>query len=1190
MKKKNIIALALFVSLLLCCLAACAGTSRPFTSFKLEAEPSQTEWVTGESCTVSIIEDSGSPDKYAAYIKVGTGSYSKLNDSVTAASDIVVEFSDAGNVSLKVVPVVSGAEQEAKARTMTFVVRSSDITVQDIVIKNNVVDLYTGKSAYDLTALEVEYAPEDAGTKKYTYDKDALQTENLVIQNNMIVARKYISGAEPYVLPVYCPENHDAKANLYIRICAGPAKGDLTNFFVGYVEREYTLGDTVSFQCVAFPNMKDADKYEIYRKKGGDYEKLSDSDFEIVVRGGQIYYDVKVTESGSVMDLRFNAVIDGFEDTSVFSYAKVDLLAADVVPTEIGVVNANDGAITLCNDESKTLVLSFLPLDANLTDVVYSYLEDAEDYVTVSANGVVSAVGLATPPNKPAVIRITSAADDDVFYDLSVYVLNLLESEVAIELVTGSGEYTQTLGATSDIVMKLTGLDAYEHTRLWTVEGKVVSQSNTAPCRINLADHFDNYLQAAVYEGKLEITLTESGIVIERFFTITIQGLIEMEPVASSVSVGGSLALDYTVPDTYTVDWEVYNYETGKKSSDTVAGDEYIPSESGTYYLKAIVKNAGGAKVEEMLTDTFTVIDYTSHEIYSLTVNGYKSGAGEYDYMPVIKWNPLGKVSGYAVEISSGGKSKTFLSDDQTYADAFTDSSFKIPESEADIAGLTKAFSYRVKTGAGNRFTGWKSFSPVDLSVVGSYIEGKTGQNTLTAAELTTVGNFYFTNMKEAADVLNYMLVFRPSQFVSGTKITFDVYFGFNYDLLENKADYETGGAITSDKTDAVLANAEKIIRAVVSAYGKTDTGSFSMSKTGVGITLEFDVANGITVPTKESIDSDFTKVPGQTHYTENVQARATFPVDARTNAISVTNSTELMLALELGFKPVPVAGSVAEAIYDKAKTALNGIVSAEMTDTQKIHAIFDYLSINVTYDSAIADTYKEEMAKAGGNAAKINQINASMKLYKSFYLDGVFGYDDGRQIAVCDGISKAFALMCMIEEIPVVTVSGEGKNFYNTADGIASSSENHAWNMVMIGGKWYNVDATWGRLVVETPSKKYVGIKHYYVGAAAENFEKDHIAVGTQPVASDERLIAVDTVVDAEELSALLSSKVQPIINQTGSGTYLVEIVVATSETFSVADAVAYMQSNLSKKSNEQEVWLSSNLTGTVYILIVTP
>lgn len=132
--------------------------------------------------------------------------------------------------------------------------------------------------------------------------------------------------------------------------------------------------------------------------------------------------------------------------------------------------------------------------------------------------------------------------------------------------------------------------------------------------------------------------------------------------------------------------------------------------------------------------------------------------------------------------------------------------------------------------------------------------------------------------------------------------------------------------------------------------------------------------------------------------------------------------------------------GSKLRAVYNAAIEALNAIIKKEMTDTDKVHAIYDYLVYYVDYDFELYKRYQEDPKKVSAGE-------------RAFKLEGVF-LD---KTAVCDGISKAFSLMCSIECIPNVRIVGD-------KDGIP-----HAWNKVLIDGQWYLVDATWGNFALNS-------------------------------------------------------------------------------------------------------------------------
>ena len=66
---------------------------------------------------------------------------------------------------------------------------------------------------------------------------------------------------------------------------------------------------------------------------------------------------------------------------------------------------------------------------------------------------------------------------------------------------------------------------------------------------------------------------------------------------------------------------------------------------------------------------------------------------------------------------------------------------------------------------------------------------------------------------------------------------------------------------------------------------------------------------------------------------------------------------------------------------------------------------------------------------------------------------------------AVCESISKAYKLLCDVNQIPCIVIFGYGAS----ADGVDwdkvesdCRQDNHAWNCVKFGSHWYNVDVTY--------------------------------------------------------------------------------------------------------------------------------
>lgn len=237
----------------------------------------------------------------------------------------------------------------------------------------------------------------------------------------------------------------------------------------------------------------------------------------------------------------------------------------------------------------------------------------------------------------------------------------------------------------------------------------------------------------------------------------------------------------------------------------------------------------------------------------------------------------------------------------------------------------------------------------------------------------------------------------------------------------------------------------------------------------------EYDAPDGFM----DAVQNTYSKP----HY-DNVKKTRNFYIDGVKETMSVSTSNMLYKAVAWGYKPV-FMGSQAEnlkQIYDNAKDALSYIVSDEMSEYEKVHAIYDYIIYNVRYDHDCANA---EDAYVSGNLS----LNEKMKYY-GYYLEGIFldKFYKKDMHAVCDGKSKAFVLMCGIEGITAVRISGkassDGQNFGG-----------HAWNKVLLdlngtGDKeWYFVDTTWGD--VGDDSKEF--LSHAYFLLSDDEVKNTH-------------------------------------------------------------------------------------------------
>lgn len=173
------------------------------------------------------------------------------------------------------------------------------------------------------------------------------------------------------------------------------------------------------------------------------------------------------------------------------------------------------------------------------------------------------------------------------------------------------------------------------------------------------------------------------------------------------------------------------------------------------------------------------------------------------------------------------------------------------------------------------------------------------------------------------------------------------------------------------------------------------------------------------------------------------------FDIDSAVDEVLVNNSEQLFMVVQYGAKPIfSEDATVAETIYENAKTVLKQINNSDsLTDYEKALNIYRYICSNIVYDYV---TYEYMAIK---NDFSIQSFGN----YACFYLEGAL-YDLENQYAVCDGLAKAYTLLCNIEGIDCVKVNGE-----------VIGEGNHAWNKVNLVDEkysvdgWYLVDPTWG-------------------------------------------------------------------------------------------------------------------------------
>jgi len=140
--------------------------------------------------------------------------------------------------------------------------------------------------------------------------------------------------------------------------------------------------------------------------------------------------------------------------------------------------------------------------------------------------------------------------------------------------------------------------------------------------------------------------------------------------------------------------------------------------------------------------------------------------------------------------------------------------------------------------------------------------------------------------------------------------------------------------------------------------------------------------------------------------------------------------------------------------LEEKAESLLKELIKPGMTDYQKELAIHDYIVNHCIYDA-----------------------NPSPEAFTAY---GVLCLGKG----TCEGYARAVKLLLDRAGVECLLVEGQA---YNSFTG---KYQNHVWNMVNIGEKYYHLDATWNDPIMKDGSNKLI---HTYFNLTDEDISRDH-------------------------------------------------------------------------------------------------
>lgn len=177
--------------------------------------------------------------------------------------------------------------------------------------------------------------------------------------------------------------------------------------------------------------------------------------------------------------------------------------------------------------------------------------------------------------------------------------------------------------------------------------------------------------------------------------------------------------------------------------------------------------------------------------------------------------------------------------------------------------------------------------------------------------------------------------------------------------------------------------------------------------------------------------------------------------------------------------------------ITEKINQISNDYLSSCSSDYEKVKTIYDFVVRNSEYDNDVRDgkfipssqRYKDSHSAYGALCGSLEN-DAELNLDTKDSITGqkiVKKSDQG--LAVCEGLSQLFYLLCINNGIPCHIVSGDNC----TTSGKASDP--HQWNMVYLddgnGARWFLIDITYA----ERYSYKLVDLNNYdYFLCGTEN------------------------------------------------------------------------------------------------------
>ncbi|MBQ8178032.1 MAG: hypothetical protein IJ033_02450 [Clostridia bacterium] len=854
---------------------------------------------------------------------------------------------------------------------------------------------------------------------------------------------------------------------------------------------------------------------------------------------------LKTDEEGNNVDIIVRVISAENNDVTLNVTVTIEVV-------EVQKITFNPSTISITmNGGGVDLKPEFYPAHA-LTgrNVIYSSLNP--NVATVNSSGHVTPVSVGvcsiwvqTPKTGAFDEQVEGHVTINVTYAALDYRLDLISKESTLKQIAGRPE---------TISFVLSQLDPFTDANpsiTWYINNTTINDVGVKdskvldylPTTLPVGDYYIKAVISNIFETK---ELVSDTISIYNPLTSISLGFKGDEPadgykVNDTVGLKISYLKDKYPPESYI--WSIVtpsgNVETieqqpGKDDETPDLYYEFKEEGAYTFVAEAVVK---GGQVDGPTSNVKQVVvgkASTGTDITGVYFDGTRDEYGDYS---IVWWDALPYVTEYYAEIKTEDGDIKPLNHASGY---FGANYVKIPD---NIVTVGDSYSIRIKSTRRGAYTDWYEYDGSIPQGAYKYFDEIGG--------LEGLGfNGYIANMEEYGRLINYVSVFRPEALlVEGSekeRYRLDLYVPFAFEdinTVDSVYDLSDGAGCVEEEVATI--DAYKLFATVVGTYVESvamgiDIVDGATLRGKVSIIIGFGNDNGTSPksPTKKTeytaADSDYVyeEANAVTHYALEPRGEgAKLPIDNLTRTMLVRTSNELYLAVAMGYKPVFPEGedTIAATIYAKARGVLQSIIADNMTQQAKALAIYEWLSLNVVYDYKIADV---------AGTVGYEDTNA----YNSFYLEGVF--IDG--LAVCDGIAKAYNLLCNMEGIISMKVVGE-------ATGIG-----HAWNTIFIDGKWYVVDATWGSESTTIGSgddarKLEMLTKDFFAIGASAKDTRDTYGVYPELARDDLSYAYTITIDENGEYDSVINSDVElryfisTYLNEqlTESGTIWTEIII---------------------------------------------